>query len=265
MASSRPVVGLICCTRFVGVEPAQAVMTRYVRAVMRYSDAAVLLVPTLPELMAGEEVISRLDGLLLTGSPSNLEPARYGNPDPSAPGPFDQGRDTVAASLIHGMLAAGKPVFGICRGLQEINVAFGGTLRRDLSDPGTVLPHHAPDGVDLATMFDHHHPVDLTPGGVLAGAFGREQLTVNSVHFQGINRLGVGLSVEARAPDGVIEAVEAVVAGAQLLAVQWHPEWATEDHPQSQTFFRLLGAALRRQPLTTVAPVQSPLEAVQCP
>ncbi|MDR7116733.1 gamma-glutamyl-gamma-aminobutyrate hydrolase family protein [Caulobacter sp. BE254] len=245
----RPVAGIICCTRTVGVEPAQAVMNRYVVGAMQYADAAALLVPSMPELMKASEVASRLDGLMLTGSPSNLDPARYGEAVPDAPGPFDTARDAMTADLIAAMLDLGKPVFGVCRGFQEINVAFGGTLRRDMAAADELIAHHAPDDVDFDGMFDHEHRVDLTPGGVLATAFGAQAASVNSVHYQGVDRLGQGLAVEARAPDGVVEAVSARVNGAPVLAVQWHPEWKTERNPQSQAFFQLFGRALRGEGL----------------
>jgi putative glutamine amidotransferase len=246
---TRPVAGVICCTRTVGVEPAQAVMNRYVAGAMAYADAAALLVPSMPELMQASEVASRLDGLMLTGSPSNLDPALYGQDVPDAPGPFDAARDTMTADLIKAMLDLGKPVFGVCRGFQEINVAFGGTLRRDMAAARDLVPHHAPDDVAFNAMFDHEHTVALTPGGVLARAFNAEAATVNSVHYQGVDRLGDGLTVEARAPDGVVEAVSATVGGAPVLAVQWHPEWKTERNPQSQVFFQLFGRALRGEGL----------------
>jgi putative glutamine amidotransferase len=246
---TRPVAGIICCTRTVGIEPAQAVMNRYVAGAMRYADAAALLVPSMPELMKASEVAARLDGLMLTGSPSNLDPALYGEEIGDAPGPFDPARDTMTADLIKAMLDLGRPVFGVCRGFQEINVAFGGTLRRDMAASRDLITHHAPDEVDFEGMFDHLHPVDLTPGGVLAEAFGTERAVVNSVHYQGVDRLGQDLTVEARAEDGVIEAVSATVNGAPILAVQWHPEWKPAANPQSQTFFQLFGRALRGSPL----------------
>ena len=254
---TRPVAGIICCTRTVGIEPAQAVMNRYVASAMKYADAAALLVPSMPELMKASEVASRLDGLMLTGSPSNLDPALYGEDVADAPGPFDAARDTMTADLIKAMLDLGRPVFGVCRGFQEINVAFGGTLRRDMSAQGAPLAHHAPDEVDFNGMFDHEHRVDLTPGGVLATAFGVQAATVNSVHYQGVDRLGEGLLIEARAPDGVVEAVSAKVNGAPVLAVQWHPEWKTERNPQSQAFFQVFGRALRGQPLVPLIPANA--------
>ncbi|HEX4182811.1 MAG TPA: gamma-glutamyl-gamma-aminobutyrate hydrolase family protein [Caulobacteraceae bacterium] len=247
---TRPVLGVICCTRTVGIEPAQAVMNRYVVAAMRWGDVAALLVPSLPDLMSAREVAPRLDGLLLTGSPSNVEPKRYGQADAAdAEGPFDPGRDAMTAGLIEAMLEAGRPVFGVCRGLQELNVAFGGALRRDMGRSAELLAHHAPDGVGFEGMFEHEHEVMLTPGGALQQGLGHDRLRVNSVHYQGIDRLGANLVVEARAPDGVVEGVSAEVNGAPVLAVQWHPEWRTQDNPDSQAFFRLLGRALRGEPI----------------
>jgi putative glutamine amidotransferase len=250
--TARPVIGISCCTRTIGTESAQAVMNRYVVHALRYADVAGLLAPALPDLMSAREVAPRLDGLLLTGSPSNVEPARYGQADaPDAEGPYDPGRDAMTAGLIEAMLVLGKPVFGICRGLQEINVAFGGTLRRDASRQDDLIAHHAPDDAAFDEMFAHEHDVSLTPGGLLNRGLGREALKVNSVHFQAIDKLGAGLTAEALAPDGIVEAVSAKVGDAQVLAVQWHPEWRTEANPDSQAYFRLIGRVLRGEPVST--------------
>lgn len=245
--TARPVLGITCCNRQLGAETAQTVIDRYVRAAMTWADASALLAPAIPELMDARDVAARLDGLLLTGSPSNVEAHRYGEPAADGEGPFDAGRDVMALALIEAMLDLGRPVFGVCRGLQEINVAFGGALSRDVAATG--LAHHAPDGVGLEAMFAHQHDVDLAPGGVLAAASGRRRLSVNSVHYQGISRLGDGLSVEALAPDGLVEAVSARVGGAQVLAVQWHPEWRPEADEAARLVFRLLGRAMRGERL----------------
>lgn len=245
----RPVLGVICCNRRIDGQPGQAVMTRYLEASLRYADAAGLLIPAMPGFFHSREVASRLDGLLLTGTPSNLEPSRYGEYVDDAPGPFDPDRDEMTSGLIAAMLDLGKPVFGICRGFQELNVAFGGALRRDVSDHPDLLRHHAPDGASFEAMFEHTHPVRLEDGGVLKAAYRRDALEIISVHYQGIDRLGRDLKVEAKAPDGVIEAVSANINGAPVLAVQWHPEWRAKDNPDSQIFFRLLGRALRKEPL----------------
>ena len=239
----RPVLGVIACNRMVGTDTAQAVMDRYIRAAMTYADVAALIVPSLPDLMTAAEVAPRLDGILLTGSPSNVGAARYG--DVEGEGPFDDARDDIALSMVDRMIEAQKPVFGICRGFQEINVALGGTLRRDTSASEELIRHHAPNDVSFDAMFSHRHPVELVAGGVLAKAYAKPMMDVNSVHYQGIGTLADGLAVEARAPDGLIEAYSARPNGAPVLAVQWHPEWGTENDPDSQTYFHLLGKALR--------------------
>lgn len=243
MTAARPVLGVIACQRTVGTEPAQAVMERYIRSAMVHADVAALIVPSLPDLMSAAEVAPRLDGILLTGSPSNVDPARY--QDAGGEGPFDPGRDEIALTLVQRMIDAGRPVFGICRGFQEINVALGGTLRRDTSASEDLLRHHAPDDASFDAMFDHLHPVHLTEGGMLAAALGKTDLPVNSVHYQGVGELAPGLEVEARAPDGLVEAYSARPNGAPLVAVQWHPEWDADRNPDSAAFFHLLGRAMR--------------------
>jgi putative glutamine amidotransferase len=243
MSTARPVLGVIACKRQVGVEPAQAVMERYVRAAMTHADVAALIIPSLADLMSAAEVAPRLDGVLLTGTPSNVAPERYG--EEAGEGPFDLGRDEIALAMVDRMIEAGRPVFGVCRGFQEINVAMGGTLRRDTSSSEELLRHHAPDGASFSAMFEHLHPVHLSEDGVLARAFGKDELTVNSVHYQGIGKLGEGLTVEALAPDGLVEAYSARPNGAPVVAVQWHPEWDASTNPDSAAFFCLLGRAMR--------------------
>ena len=249
MTKERPVLGVIACNREIETQAAQAVMTRYLVSALKYADAAALLIPAMPELMRAAEVAPRLDGILLTGTPSNLDPKRYGELVDDAPGPFDPARDEMTSELIEAMLDLGKPVFGICRGFQELNVAFGGTLRRDMAENPEFIPHHAPDDKSFAEYFEHLHPVKLVQNGVLARAYKQDELDVVSVHYQGVDKLGKGLTVEATAPDGVVEAISANVNGGQILAVQWHPEWRASENPQSQRFFELLGRALRREPL----------------
>ena len=247
--SMKPVVGIIACNRTIGVENAYAVMERYVHAATTYGDCHALLIPPMGDAATAKALAARLDGLMLTGSPSNVQPRLYGGEE-TGEGPFDPGRDLIALALIETLIPAGKPVFGICRGLQEINVALGGTLRRDLGRAGPRnIAHHAPPDTPFEAQFEHYHDVALTPGGVLSAAHDDDRLTVNSVHYQGVDKLGEGLSVEAVAPDGLIEAFSANIGGAQLLAVQWHPEWRPERHPASQVFFRLLGKALRHAKL----------------
>jgi putative glutamine amidotransferase len=241
--SRRPILGVICCNRSVGAETAQAVMSRYIESLGRHADAALILIPSIPEHQSAHEIAPIIDGLLLTGSPSNVAPARYGD---DAPGeaPFDERRDAKAMSLVDALIEAKKPIFGICRGFQELNVAFGGSLRRDVGNRDPIA-HHAPDDAPWDDMFEWAHPVHLSEDGVLARAHGATTLSVNSVHYQGVDRLGDGLSMEARAPDGLVEAFSAEPNGAPILAVQWHPEWRPESDHHRRVYFSLLSQALR--------------------
>ncbi len=250
--SKRPVLGIICCTRTVGIEPAQAVMNRYIVGALKYADVSALLIPALPDLIDAGDVAERLDGILLTGSPSNVAPHRYGDND--GDGPFDEGRDELVLKLVDAITEKSRPVFGICRGFQELNVALGGTLRRDVGTETRALSHHAPESVGFNEMFDHRHPVHLTKGGMLQTALRNDHIDVNSVHFQGVQRLAQNVMVEATAPDGLVEAFSHHINSAPILAVQWHPEWATDDHPHSQEYFKLLGRALRGDRLLTSHP-----------
>ena len=237
---SRPLLGLSCCRRTDAYpEPVHWVIERYAAAAARYTRADVVLLPALADLADARSMAGRLDGLLLTGSTSNIEPARYGAT--LGEGPFDPARDASNLGMAEAMLAAGKPVFGICRGLQELNVLLGGTLR---AMPRAPVDHHAPDGADTEAMFAHTHAILPEPGGQLAAAFGPGKITVNSVHYQGIDRLADGLTIEARGSDGVIEAVAGTIGRAPLYAVQWQPEWQTEAHAAYRWFFARLDSAL---------------------
>lgn len=238
----RPVIGIMCANE-IAARPVQSVATRFIAPVTQLCDATVLLVPAVSDAVDARAVATVLDGLLLTGARSHVAPARYGG------GPADEGavvdaeRDAVAFELAEQMIARGKPVYGICRGLQEINVLFGGTL----AATDTSGRHHRGSwDEDYATLFDHRHAIDLTDGGVLAGIAGHRHLTVNSVHQQGIARLGASLAIEAVASDdGLIEAIRAPSCGADVLAVQWHPEWDVAHCAGSKAFFALLGESLR--------------------
>ena len=243
MTAKRPILGIIACNRALAGETAQSVMLRYVRSAMAYADVPALIVPSVPDLMDIEEVIGQLDGLLLTGSPSNLEAHHYSEEE--GHGPYDPRRDETALRLIDRFSALGRPIFGICRGFQEINVALGGTLRRDTSSNPDLLRHHSESDDDLDAMFGHIHPVSLTDGGLLHQAYGKRELDVISVHYQGIDRLADGLAVEATAPDGLVEAFSTRLGKSLVVAVQWHPEWKADENPDSQRFFAMLGHAMR--------------------
>jgi putative glutamine amidotransferase len=240
---TRPLIGVLCCNRMIDQRRAQTVATRFVAPLAAVSAASALLVPALPDALDGARLGGMFDALLLTGSCSDVAGDRYGADPAAASGPLDRDRDEVAFRLASGMIAAGRPVFGICRGMQELNVLFGGTL----SDAPGAAGHHrdAEEGASLAALFDHRHAVEVAGGGVLDAAIGTGAHWVNSVHRQGVERLGDGLRVEARAPDRLIEAISAPGCGAPVLGVQWHPEWDVDDNDDSRAFFALLGRAAR--------------------
>jgi putative glutamine amidotransferase len=241
-ASGKSVVGvLVDCTDIDGVAT-NSVRTRYLEALADTADVIAVLIPTTLTSSDVETLVcNRLDGILLTGSSSNVHPARYSQPLRFDQRLTDPARDSVAIAAICSAITHEKPVMGICRGLQEINVAFGGTLYQDLSsDPGTILHHE-----DLSRPRDEQylpaHTVSLAPESKLfpiLGPMGSE-IQVNSLHRQGIHRLGAGLSADAVAPDGVIEAISATTTGAPMFAVQWHLEWYHKADPVSRA---LLGA-----------------------
>jgi putative glutamine amidotransferase len=242
-AAPKPLIGVLCCNE-VAQRPVQTVASRFIDPLVHMSEASVLLVPALINGVDVGDIAARLDGLLLTGSRSNVSPQRYGGSDTDI-GRIDEQRDEVALRLAGTLIEGGKPVFGICRGLQELNVLFGGSLR-DM-DPGA---HHHEDDLAYHELFDHMHDVDLMPGGLLTEGGPGRRVSVNSVHMQGIDRLASGLTIEAVSTlDGVIEAVSARPLEAEVLAVQWHPEWAGAQCEVSKTFFGVIGDALRRQRL----------------
>ena len=258
--TARPLIGVICCARLVDEDsgmlaPGQMVADRYLRAVIEYADADAVLIPSLPDMQDARRVLARLDGVVLTGSPSNVQPALYGSNDPGA-GPHDTARDATMLALVREAAERSRPLLGICRGLQEVNVAMGGTLRRDFAAPARALPHHAPEGSNEAAMFGFGHTVTPAPGGVLARLYGAGALRVNSAHFQGIDRLAPALVAEAHAPDGAIEAVRA--PGAPVLAVQWHPEWRPVE-TGAAPLLRMFGAVLRGATLEEAADASRPL------
>ncbi|WP_112662279.1 gamma-glutamyl-gamma-aminobutyrate hydrolase family protein [Microvirga flavescens] len=239
-SAARPLLGIVACNRRVGDEIAASVMHRYLIGASRYMDASLIIVPSLPDAIDAPRIAAAVDGILLTGSPSNIASHRYGDGAAGGEGPFDEARDETVERLLDAVVDAQKPVFGICRGLQEINVALGGTLRRDLGEK-----HHAPSDASFVGMFEHRHSVALSEGGLLARALGDTVATVNSVHYQGIDKLASSLTVEATAPDGVVEAVSGSLGASRIIAVQWHPEWKAEADPQSQAIFQLFGRTLR--------------------
>jgi putative glutamine amidotransferase len=247
MSSARPLIGIPADRRMVGAHPFHMVGEKYARAVLDAANGAPLLIPALAEELRFAELLERLDGLLFTGSPTNVEPHRYQGV-PSAPGTLhDPARDATTLPLIRKAVEVGVPVFGICRGFQEMNVAFGGTLHQKLHEVPGHLDHRDDESQPLEVQYGPAHDVTLEPGGMLRALAGEDRIRVNSLHSQGIDRLGAELAVEARAPDGVIEAFRVAAAPRFAIAVQWHPEWRVMSNPFSRALFAAFGAASRER------------------
>jgi putative glutamine amidotransferase len=245
MRTRKPVIGVPADRRLLGSHWFHCVGEKYLAAIADAADAVPLIVPAFGDRLELEVLIERCDGVLLTGSASNVEPHRYDGPA-SDPGTWhDPERDATTLPLIPRTVAAGLPLLAICRGFQELNVAYGGTLHQKLHEVPGLLMHKEDEGQPLEQQYAPAHDVQLTRGGTLARIAGREQIRVNSLHSQGIDRLGDGLAVEGRAPDGVVEAVSVVNAPGFAVAVQWHPEWQVLKNDFSKALFAAFGDAAR--------------------
>lgn len=217
---------------------------RYLRAVAAGAGAAPMLIPALPEYFDARDTARQLDGLFLTGGRANIEPHHFGG----APFPDDEirdpDRDAIVLPLIRACLDEGVPILGVCRGIQELNVALGGSLHYRVHLVEGMLDHRRQPRRD---NYANRHKVTLTEGGVFAGLCGCGEVTVNSLHGQGIDRLAGGLAIEARAPDGLVEGVRVEGARSFSVAVQWHAEHDYQDHLLSGPLFREFGAAARER------------------
>ena len=223
---------------------------KYIDAIAVGASAMPVLVPALGSEFDLQALLDAFDGLLLTGSASNVEPHHYGGPA-SAPGTLhDPNRDATTLPLIPRAVAAGLPVLAICRGFQEMNVAYGGTLHQRLHEVDGLLDHREDESMPLDVQYGPAHEVLLEPGGSLQKLAGQDRLRVNSLHWQGIDALGAALAVEARAPDGVVEAFRAAGAASFALALQWHPEWQFRANTFSSALFAEFGTACRQRAST---------------
>lgn len=244
MSTPRPPLVLVTsCNRQLGDHPFHIAGRKYVDGV-RLAGALPLIAPPFAESEL-DGLLELADGVLFTGSPSNVHPSHFGEAvhDPSLP--LDPERDAWTLPLIRKVLDRGMPMLGICRGTQETNVALGGTLHQAVQEQPGLNDHRAPKGEPAEVQYGLAHPVDVVPGGLLAQITGRASFEVNSVHGQGIKQLAPGLRVEAVAPDGLVEAFTRPDAPGFNLCVQWHPEWRAADNPVSQQLFHAFGVAVR--------------------
>jgi len=243
----KPLVGISCCIKLFGKYDMRShgASDTYVRAVDEIVGGVPVLVPANGDQADVDTLLSRLDGIILTGSRSNVQPTLYGGPPHPEDIPEDAARDAVTLRLIRAAIAQGTPILAICRGMQELNVALGGTLHQRIQDLPGRLDHSTPLHPDARIRQGKAHVVDLAAGSWLRRLAGTAQIAVNSLHNQGIDDLAEGLVPEGIAPDGTIEAVRLSHAPGFVVGVQWHPEYDFGTDALSRNLFHEFGAAMR--------------------
>lgn len=244
--STRKIVGIIGTHEINAAgTPSQRAADSYPLAVAEMLGATPLIIPSLPEVHDIGHLIEILDGIVLTGARPNVHPEEYGEAETEAHAPFDRGRDAVALALTRAAIDAEVALFGICRGFQEMSVAFGGTLHPEIRDLPGRMNHRMPKGeTDREIIYRPRHTVQLTPGGVFAGLYGAEEIEVNSLHGQGIVDPGARVVVEGIAGDGTPEALRIADATGFALAVQWHAEYEPRHQSVNGPLWEAFGAAI---------------------
>jgi putative glutamine amidotransferase len=240
-----PLIGIPCDHRMIGPHPFHAVGEKYIVAIRDGAGALPVLIPVLEKPLEFEALFAHLDGVMLTGSPSNVAPQYYAGARQREGVALDERRDATTLPLISRFVASGMPVIAFCRGFQELNVAYGGTLYQHVEEVPGRMDHREDKHAPLEVQYAPVHDVTLTQGGMLHKIAGKDTLRVNSLHGQGVDRLGDGLMVEAVAPDGQIEGVSVKQASGFALGVQWHPEWRFWEDAFSAKLFAEFGEAAR--------------------
>ena len=230
--SGIPLIGVVACNQQIGLHPFNIVGEKYLLSVVNGAKGFPLVIPSLGVDAPIDAILARLDGILFTGSPSNVEPHHYLGLPSDEGTHHDPKRDAITLPMIKAAIDAGIPVLGICRGFQEMNVVYGGSLHQKL--------------------YGISHQVNLVAGGLLHDAWGCNTAEVNSVHTQGVDRLGEGLQPEAFAPDGLVEAFSVKNAKNFALGVQWHPEWKVTENAFYTAIFEAFGQACRHYAATQV-------------
>lgn len=242
-AARKPLILVPSCSRMLGDHPFHVVGRKYVDAARLAGGTPLVAPAALPEEI--DTLLDLVDGVLLTGSPSNVHPSHFGEDVLDTSLPLDPERDAWTLPLIPKVLARGMPLLAICRGAQEANVALGGSLHQAVHEVDAFDDHRAPQGKPAAEMYALAHEVEVVPGGMLAQLVDARRFLVNSLHGQAVSRLAPGLRVEARAPDGLVEAFSVAEAKGFNLCVQWHPEWQASSNPQSMQMLQAFGQACR--------------------
>lgn len=240
----KPLVGIISDVQNIAPHDYHTAGDKYVRSLSRGSDVVPVIIPSVLDDQSAEQWLSRLDGLLLTGAYSMVDPSHYEEARIDKPYQYDASRDRASFDIVRKAMELDVPLLGICRGLQDINVAFGGVLHQAVQEQTGLNDHREDKELPLAEQYAPVHPVRLTPGGKLAQIFNSDTIKVNSLHSQGIKTVGSGLTVEAVAEDGLVEGIS--IDGMSFgIAVQWHPEWDVMNNPLQKLLFEAFGKACR--------------------
>ena len=249
----KPVIGIIGNTYVIENRfPAQMVGERNMRAVAEVAGCLPLMFAGAPHVTDVAALLDTVDGILLTGARANVHPTRFGAEPCKRHEPYDEHRDSVALAVTEACVARGVPLFGICRGFQEMNVAFGGSLHPEIRELPGRMNHRMPRldtgeiHPDPTVVFADRHDVRLTPGGAFASLYGCDCIRVNSLHGQGIDVPGPRIVVEGIAEDGTIEAIRIADAPGFALGVQWHAEYDPQSNPVNRALFEAFGAAARK-------------------
>jgi putative glutamine amidotransferase len=241
----KPIVLIPADVKQIGEHPFHAVGQKYLMAVAEAAGALPLLVPAISQHVNLDELLAIADGVLLTGSPSNVHPSHFGQEVHNPLLPLDAARDALTLRLIRATIESGIPLLAICRGFQELNVALGGSLHQAVQEVDGKHDHRESKELSLDEQYAVSHLVKLNLDGKLTQILGVNELMVNSLHGQGIDRLATGLEAEAYAEDGLVEAVSVKVAKTFALGVQWHPEWKVMENPHYLAIFKAFGEACK--------------------
>lgn len=245
-----PIVGVICDKEILGPHPFHVAGDKYLQAIVSASDCLPILIPALAEPAYIQQLLATVDGILLTGGYSMVNPLYYQNEKAELGTKLDDARDNTSIPLAKAAVALGIPLLGICRGFQEMNVAFGGSLHQSLHETEQYIEHRENKDIALEQQYAPSHNIEITPHGELINVMGERKISVNSLHTQGIDRLAEGLTVEATAEDGLIEAFSVTDASAFSIAVQWHPEWQVNNNKNSLKLFKAFGNACLAKQMT---------------
>ncbi|ATX75774.1 MULTISPECIES: gamma-glutamyl-gamma-aminobutyrate hydrolase family protein [Reinekea] len=240
----KPLVGVISDVQQIGPHLFHTAGDKYLRALTLAANVIPVIIPAVLDDQAIDQWLARLDGIFLTGAYSMIDPAHYQESKIDKPYDYDAARDDSAFQIVRAVMRNNIPLLGVCRGLQDINVALGGSLHQAVQEVAGKADHRENKADTLEQQFAPRHSVQLSSQGRLKDIYGCETMQINSVHSQGINRLADGLVAEATAPDGLVEAVriEAMSFG---FAVQWHPEWQVTENPTQKQLFEAFGEACR--------------------